>query len=200
MHERLPDKEKGESRPIYVASVRRDGRLRQGWEDAAELIANAEVGLSVRQRLSRGETLPTGEDGLNPGFIVVGRREGLEAIAETAGGIIDHGQAFRAWADLVGDDPEALGWFEEAFLGSWADITEFAEQLIAESDHSDAATGDETQCSRRRALARELAEELQQSGDLRAVPNRGGGVWLFRLPGGRLPGVVSGALDGGSHE
>lgn len=200
MHERLPDKEKGEKRPIYVASIRRDGRLRQGWKDAAELIAHAEGGMSLDQRLSRGEPLSTGRDEINPGFVVVGRREGLEAIAETAGGIIDHGQAFRAWADLVGDDPEALGRFEGAFLGSWADISEFAEQLVAESDDADSADDGEASRSRRQSLAIELADELENSGTIQAVPNRDGGVWLFRLPSRRPPGVEADTGDGDGYE
>lgn len=178
-----------DDRPVYLTSIRKDGRLRDDWKHVAGVIAHIEGGIALSRfpQQHADADLPS-DDELQPGFVMVGRRRGLEAIAETAGGIIDHGQAFRAWADLVGDDPEALGLFEEAFLGRWDSVTKFAEQLIAESDGSLATDS-----------ASELAKELQRSGDVLAVPSRDGGVWMFGAPEKEPGHDEAGADEGGDH-
>ena len=114
---------------------------------------------------------------------MVGKRKSLGAIAEATTGIIEHGQAFVAWADLVGDDPEALRRFDAAFLGSWDSAAEFAEQVMGELGPLSADASEEDQQFHMLLLASELAEELQRRGVICAIPNLRGecgssdGLW-----------------------
>lgn len=181
MHEGRFDGAEEDDRPIYVANDRRDGGLRDDWREVAEIIANIEGGLALRRvhRRRAGLDLPDG-DQLQPGFVMVGRRQALSAIAEATTGIIEHGQAFVAWAKLVGDDPEALRHFDDAFLGSWDSAAEFASQLMGELGPLAADASEEDRQFHMLVLASELAAELERRGVISAVPNSAGGVWVFR--------------------
>jgi hypothetical protein len=200
MHEGSFESAEEDDRPIYVANDRKDGGLRDDWTEVAEVIAHIEGGiaLSQLQRQGRGIEMPS-DDELQPGFIMVGRREGLSTIAETTAGIIEHGQAFAAWADLVGDDPEALRRFDEAFLGSWDGAAEFAEQVMAEVGMLSADAPEEDQRFQMLLLASELAEELQRRGIIYAIPNHRGGVWVFRPPQDDPPQSEADPKEGGEH-
>jgi hypothetical protein len=199
MHERAFDSAEEDDRPIYVANDGQDGGLRGDWREAAEVIAHIEGGIALSRRTRQPHGSTHGDDELQPGFVMVGRREGLSAIAETTTGIIEHGQAFVAWADLVGDDPEALRRFDEAFLGSWESAAEFANQLMGELGPLSADASEEDQQFHMLLLANELAEELQQRGVICAIPNNRDGVWVFRPPGEPTPQDRTGVRKGGGH-
>jgi hypothetical protein len=200
MHERGLDNEDEDERPIWVANDRRDGGLRDDWREVAEVIANIENRSALywvrRKREGFGGI---DDDDIDPGFIMVGRRRSLSAIAEATSGIIEHGQAFRAWADLVGDDPEALHRFSEAFLGSWGSAAEFAQQVLGELGPLSADEFDEDQQLRILVLASELADELERRGVISAVPNPKGGVWVFRPCAEEPPEREADAAEGGRH-
>lgn len=200
MHEGAFEGAEEDDRPIYVANDREDGGLRDDWREVAEVIANIEGGMALRRlrRRRAGLDLPDG-DQLQPGFIMVGRRASLAAIAEATTGIIEHGQAFAAWADLVGDDPEALRHFDKAFLGSWDSAAEFAKQLTAELGPLTADESEDDQQFRMLLLANELAEELQRRGVICAIPNHRGGVWVFRPPQEQPRQPEAESAKGGDH-
>jgi hypothetical protein len=200
MHEESFDSAQDDDRPIYVANDRRDGGLRDDWKFVAEVIAHIEGGIALsRLRRQYAGIDRSGEDELEPGFVMVGRRRALGAIAETTAGIIEHGQAFAVWADLVGDDPEALRRFDEAFLGSWDSAADFADQLIAELGPLSADASAEDQQFRTLVLASELADELQRRGVICAIPNQRGGVWVFRPSCDRWKQPDADAQEGGDH-
>jgi hypothetical protein len=200
MHERAFDSANEDDRPIYVANDRRDGGLRADWKDFAQVVALIEgkIGLAWRHRLHEGYELPD-EDDPDPGFVMVGKHDSLSTIAETISGVIEHGQAFVAWADLVGDDPEALRRFDEAFLGSWDSAAEFAKQLTDELGPLSADESEEDQQFHMLLLASELAEELQRRGVICAIPNHRGGVWVFRPRQDQTSQEEAEARKGGDH-
>jgi hypothetical protein len=199
MHEGSFDSAEEDDRPIYAINNRKDGGLREDWKEAAEYIAHIEGGIALSRRNKQRYGSTHGDDELEPGFVMVGRREGLSAIAEATTGIIEHGQAFVAWADLVGDDPEALRHFDEAFLGSWDGAAEFAERVMAEVGLQPSDASEEDQQFHMLLLASELAEELQQRGVICAIPNNRDGVWVFRPPEKRAPQDRTGVRKGGEH-
>ncbi len=201
MHEGSFDSAEEDDRPIYVANDRKDGGLRDDWREVAEVIANIEGSIAIRRLHRRrvGLDLPNGDE-LQPGFVMVGRRKSLSAIAEATTGIIEHGQAFVAWSELVGDDPEALRRFDEGFLGSWDSAAKFAEQVMGELGPLSAGASEEDQQVHMLLLASELAEEMQRRGVICAVPNQRGGVWVFRPPQGDSPQADGEPAEGGGHE
>lgn len=64
------------------------------------------------------------------GDVRLGEYEDLNIVSALATGIVDHGSAFGAWANLAGHDPETLARFEEAFLGTWDKVEDYAEELL----------------------------------------------------------------------
>lgn len=190
----------GDERPIYVANSGKGGGLREDWREAAEYIAHIEGGIALwRQDRERQGLELSRDDELHPGFVMVGSRKALSAIAETTTGIIEHGKAFVAWADLVGEDPNALRRFDEAFLGSWDSAAEFAKQLTDELGPLSADASEEDQQFRMLLLASELAGELQRRGVICAIPNHRGGVWVFRPPQDHSSQQEAETKKGGDH-
>jgi hypothetical protein len=200
MHEGSFESAEEDDRPIYVANSGKDGGLREDWREAAKVIAHIEGGIALSrlQRKRDGFEQPS-DDEFQPGFVMVGRRMSLSAIAETTTGIIEHGQVFVAWSDMVGDDPKALRRFDEAFLGSWDSAAEFAEQVMGQLGPLSADASKEDQQFHMLLLASELAEELQRRGVICAIPNRRGGVWVFRRPQDESPQADLEAAEGGGH-
>ena len=200
MHEGPFDKHKAEGTPIYVVNSGEDGGMHEGWKEAAEYIAHIEGGIAIsrrREQQSLESLLRRGHDELEPGFLMVGRRESLEATAEMVTGTIEHGQAFVAWANMVGDDPEGLRLFDEAFLGSWESAAQFASQIMGELGPLSAEASDEDRQFRMLVLASELAEELVRRGVICAVPNDRGGIWVFRGPRSPEPQQQTKSTRGG---
>lgn len=96
--------EPGARPQIYVASLSdyNAGRLHGRWIDAAT--TDEELGEEV------GAMLAT--------------------VARIGRGIAEHGHAFAAWAAHVGNEPEALDGFDEAYLGRWESTEAYAEQML----------------------------------------------------------------------
>jgi hypothetical protein len=200
MHEGPFDKHEAEGPPIYVANNDEDGGMREDWMDAAEYIAHVESANAFSRRRQEQSIEPMrrqGHDELEPGFLMVGRRKSLEAIAESVTGIIEHGQAFVAWAHMVGDDPEGLRLFDEAFLGSWESAAQFASQIMGEPGPLSTDASGEDQQFRMLLLASELAEELLRRGVICAIPNNRGGIWVFRGSQGQQQREQSDSATGG---
>ena len=64
------------------------------------------------------------------GNLHLGEHESIPTVAAIARGIVEHGPAFAAWADIADRDIETLERFEDAYLGSWSSLTEYAEQYV----------------------------------------------------------------------
>jgi hypothetical protein len=184
MHERRPNRD-AERLPIYVAESREpdERELRNAWADAAQFIAETEryIGAGLARDSLNGEE-SRGRDERTPGFLYVGERASLAFIAAVAAGIIEHGQAFVAWARQTDGSPDTLSRFKDAFLGSWESAEDFAGQMLAYLHRADETELHTTGESRPDLAdkAEQLAQELQQRGDISVIANPEGGVWIFR--------------------
>src|SRR6476620_9939102 len=120
---------------IYVASLSdyNDGRLHGCWLDATvgdeELQAGIDHMLATSREPHAEEWAIHDYEGF--GMVHLGEYESIDTIAQLAQGIEQHGPEFAAWADHVGHtSADALGRFEDAFLGTWASRKDYAESLI----------------------------------------------------------------------
>lgn len=63
--------------------------------------------------------------------IEVGSFESLDTLVRVADGLTEHGPAYGAWVDVVGTtDNDALGDFEEHYLGEFADLEAFGDAQL----------------------------------------------------------------------
>ena len=184
MHERELDEDEEKQPPIFVAGIskRKDGDLRAAWMDAAQYIADTERGIASWIRHLSALSEESGRDETRPGFLCVGDRSSLGFIGAMAAGLIEHGQAFAAWARQAGSDPDMFSRFKDAYLGQWESAEQFAEQMLEyfrPADHMEQSAADESRPDLH-ADAEELAQELQRRGDISVIENPEGGVWIFR--------------------
>ena len=183
MHERELDEDEEKQPPIFVAGIskRKDGDLRAAWTDAAQYIADTERRIALWMRHLSALSEESGRDETRPGFLCVGDRSSLGFIGAMAAGLIEHGQAFAAWARQAGSDPDMFSRFKDAYLGQWESAEQFAEQML-EYLRPDGTEQSDTGESRpdSHGDAQELAHELQQRGDISVIENPEGGVWIFR--------------------
>lgn len=104
----------------------------------------------------------------------------LEWISRVARGVIEHGPAFAAWAERCRDDSEDLDKFDDAYLGEWSSLTEYAEELLDDlgylRDLEERVP--ESIAAYVRVDIEGFARDLELSGDLTAVEHARG-VWLF---------------------
>lgn len=190
MHEGPFDKHEAEGPPIWPVDTAKGGGICEDWLDIAERIAHTERNVArwlahVANRCARA--LEPKCDDVEPGFLMVGSRDSLRAVAETASGAIEYGQAFLAWAHVVGNDPLALASFDQAFLGSWENAAAFASEVMGELGPLSADASEEDRQMQMLLLANELADELQRRGVICTVPNNDCGVWVFRLQRSEQP-------------
>lgn len=121
---------------IYVASLSdyNAGRLHGDWIDAAqgpEAIHAAISAMLARSREPVAEEWAI-HDYENFGPLRLGEWESIEHISALGLGIAEHGQAFAAWADLIGSSEwdDLLGDFEDHYMGRWSSEVEYAENLL----------------------------------------------------------------------
>jgi antirestriction protein len=115
------------------------------------------------------------------GPLHVGEQADVGYLTAVARGIAEHGAAFAAWADHVGDDRERLDKFEDAFLGTYDSLTAYVEQLIDDLGYQeliDAALPDSLR-PYVRFNAKALAHDMRLSGEIVAEPAPNGSVWIF---------------------
>jgi len=185
MHEREPDKDK-ERQWVFTDCISEvdDAGHRAAWMDAAEVIADTEEvrAFFFHDPLSRIGPARKSRDRFEPRFLYVGDRESLAFMAETAAGIIKHGQAFAYWVREMGGKPDALDEFEKVFLGHWKSAEDFTRHVL--DDHAGTEESerrdDEDSGHDLEMDARSWAQDLQRRGEIRVVPNPQGGVWIFR--------------------
>lgn len=117
----------------------------------------------------------------NFGPLRLGEQESISWVTAVARGIAEHGLAFAAYADVM-EDEVALEGFEDAYLGHYDSLTDYAEQLIDEAGYNqilDRALPD----SIRGYLHIDtdmLGHDMQLGGDVHVAAAEDGGVWLFR--------------------
>lgn len=120
---------------VYVASLAdyNAGRLHGVWVDAAQ---DAEaIQAEVDEMLSASREPVAEEWAIHDfegfGSWRLGEWESFETVSAVACAIEEHGPAVVLWVDYRGDVVEAVGSFEEAYIGEMS-VSEYAEKWLAD--------------------------------------------------------------------
>ena len=189
MEEQPNRKEEGESERkdhprIYVASLSdyNAGRLHGGWfaadREAEELEKEIAFMLASSPEPIAEEWAIHDHEGF--GLAHISEHESLETVSRLARGIAEHGLAFAAWAALQSNDEEALGRFENAYLGNWESLEEYADELLCGLDLHEAQKLLPESIRPYLVLDIEaFARDLELGGDAITVKAPDGSVWVF---------------------
>lgn len=172
---------------IYVASLSdyNAGRLHGSWIDANldadELQAAIDRILMTSREPHAEEWAIHDYEGF--GMARLGEYESIETIGRLAQGIDQHGPAYAAWASTVGvHDADALAGFEDAFLGTWDSLKDYAEELLDDfglNTELEEATPDLLQ-GYISIDVESFARDLEFGGMITVIENPDGpGVWIF---------------------
>lgn len=199
MHEQQPANESGGDvqvaaaeqpstlRPrIWVGSLAdyNAGVLHGRWIDAAR--DPDEILDDVTWMLVSSPTNPRAEewgifDGADFAGLSLDEYESVETVSRLARGLVMHGAAFAAWAELAGREAEALDRFETAFLGRFDSVAAYAEHLCDDLGYTRLL--DQTIPDSIRLYVHidteALGRDLVLGGDIAAHETPDGGVWLF---------------------
>jgi antirestriction protein len=170
---------------VYVASLSdyNNGVLHGEWIDAAQ--EPEQLHDAVTAMLARSPSDPRAEefavhDYEYFGACRIGEYDSIDWISAVARGIDEHGLAFAAWAEECGGDEERLARFDDAYLGSYDSLTDYAEQLL--DDLGLARIVEEHVPESLQAYvaidAEAFGNDLTQGGDVTIVSNADG-VWVF---------------------
>ncbi|HLX88444.1 MAG TPA: antirestriction protein ArdA [Acidimicrobiales bacterium] len=170
---------------IYVASLSdyNAGRLVGVWLDAA--VSSDVLAEGVQAMLAGSPSLGAEEwaihdyEGFGP--LRLSEYENLETVSAVALGIAEHGPAFAHWAALVGtSETEALGRFEDAYLGHADSIEDYAEGLLDDLGYSEIIKSSVPDFLQPyvKLDVEGFARDLELSGDL-TVSAGDGGVYVF---------------------
>jgi antirestriction protein len=179
----------GHSPRVWIGSLAdyNDGRLCGEWMDAT--LEPDELHAAVRFMLRNSETPGAEEwsifdhDGF--GEYEVSEWSSFMTVSLVAQGIAEHGPVYAAWVNYVGDtsgdllEPER---FRDHYLGEWDSLTDYVEDVLAETEVNDALDNALQMLSEdvRRYVKLDvegLAEEWEQG--LYVVERGDGGVWVF---------------------
>jgi antirestriction protein len=168
---------------IYVASLTdyNNGNLHGAWIDADSDAANIHAGIQTmlsRSPLELAEEFAIFDhDGFAPWR--PGEYESIDMVAAVGQGIDEHGPAFAHWAELVeSSDPDDLDGFDDAYLGHWRSVEEYAEDLI---DGTGVFKVDDVPDSLRHYIQFDyegFARDMELSGDITSSEGDGG-VYIF---------------------
>jgi antirestriction protein len=175
---------------VYVASLSdyNEGTLHGAWLDAAvepdELLEGIQRML-LASPIAGELGVPSEEWAIHDyeGFGSFGLQEyvSAETVTAVALGIAEHGPAFAAWASIAGIDAESLQQFNDAFLGEWDSLHDYASDLLDD-------LGVERELDKLEAWARVyvtvdaagFARDLELGGDITAIDTPANTVWLFQ--------------------
>ncbi len=135
MEQPRPKETEPEIQPrIYVASLSdyNAGRLHGSWIDATQ--DPEDIHQAVQRMLSTSPQLFAEEWAIHDyegfGYARLAEYSDFETVSRIAQGIETHGDAFSAWVAYSGDATEEnTNKFEEAYLGRWDDLKDYAEHL-----------------------------------------------------------------------
>jgi len=187
--EHQPSEERREREPtvprIYVASLSdyNAGRLHGSWLEAAQdgeaLLAGISEMLAASPEPIAEEWAIHDYEGF--GSVRLSEYENVETVSRLALGIEEHGPAFAAWAGSMGTEESLLERFEDCYLGQWESTAAYAEDLVADLGLDEAlekVVPDGLQ-PYVRVDTEGLGRDMELSGDLTAVDDGQGGVFLF---------------------
>lgn len=171
---------------IYVASLAdyNNGNLHGTWIDANQT-AN-EIHQQTSEMLDESR-LPDAEEwaihdyeGFGP--LHLSEYENFETIARLAQGITEHGPAFAHWASLTGlSDETTIERFEDAYLGEWKSLNEYAEHILDDLGYID-ELNKHIPASIHPYIyidSPAFARDLELSGDIYTADSNDGGIYLF---------------------
>lgn len=119
---------------IYVASLSdyNAGRLHGTWIDATadadEMNNGITTMLAASPEPNAEEWAIHDYDGWGP--LRLSEYESITTIARLADGIATHGMALAHWAALVGTDADELDRFDDAYLGHWPSVEDYARDYL----------------------------------------------------------------------
>lgn len=119
---------------IYAASLSdyNAGELHGAWVDANQdpddLGADIDAMLAASPTGGAEEWAIHDYDGFGP--MRLSEYETIDTISRLAAGIGEHGAAFAGWAANVGTDPDELDRFDDAYLGHYGSVADYAEELL----------------------------------------------------------------------
>lgn len=185
--EQSPETEPTPSPAIYVASLAdyNNGRLHGRWIDAAREPEDIQADINAILDSSRE---PSAEewaihDYEQFGRWKVGEYDSVEQISRIARNIAEHGYAYSAWADVFdGDDASKdIDSFHEAYLGHYDSVTDYVEQMADDLGYeAELAKLPEHLQGYAHIDYTAIARDMELSGDIVAVQDPNGGLWLFR--------------------
>lgn len=173
---------------IYVASLSdyNAGRLHGAWLDAAqsaeELLAGISEMLAASPEPIAEEWAIHDYEGF--GALRLSEYEDIQRVSEIALGIAEHGRAFAAWAaHLERGQWDDLPRFEDAYMGQWDSLDEYAENLLDSFgiwQTIEQAVPESLQ-PYIRVDSEAFARDLSSSGDVDAIEvgSPGEGVYIF---------------------
>ncbi len=185
-HERRDDEHEPALHPrVWIGSLAdyNAGVLHGAWLDAAQ--EPEELEAAVDDLLARSPTPGAEEwaifDSDDFGGLRIDEHEGLDTVSRLARGLVEHGPAFAAWAEIAGREPDDLGRFGAAYLGRWDSLLQYAEQLFEDLGYAELLA---------QALPREMqpyvrfdaegfGRDLVLGGEISYSDSTDGGVWLF---------------------
>jgi len=188
-------REAGEREPqpvrpkIWIGSLAdyNAGRLHGDWVDAdvddETLLESTKAILATSQEPDAEEWGIFDYDGF--GSFKVGEYEDLAVVARVARGIIEHGPAFAAWADVHDAEPDMLDHFEDAFSGAYESREAWADSLLEDFDLDTILDGTmPTWLQHYVTIDRAgLVRDLELGGDYWIEDNPAGGIWVFDARG-----------------
>ncbi len=127
---------------IYVASLSdyNAGVLHGRWMTADQAVE--EMQAAVAEMLTASAQPGAEEWAIHDytgfGALELSEYESLEVVSRLARGIIEHGPGFAAWAALGGRGEASLALFEEAYLGQWDCLEDYAASLLDDLGASEA--------------------------------------------------------------
>lgn len=138
MEQDTPEQQpKPETPKIYVASLSdyNDGRLHGRWIEAHQ--EPEQLHQSVQDMLNDSPMQLAEEWAIHDyegfGSVYLSEYESLETISRLAKGVVEHGVSFAAWAAYNGlDDEQAQEQFNDAFLGRYDSLRDYANQFADE--------------------------------------------------------------------
>ncbi|OKH75846.1 antirestriction protein [Mycobacterium sp. SWH-M1] len=172
---------------IYVASLAdyNNGRLHGAWIDAAREPDAIQADIDAMLASSRE---PGAEEWAIHDYEQFGRwkvneYDAIEQVSRIARNIAEHGYAYSAWADVFEGEEASfdIDAFREAYLGHYDSVLEYVEQMADDLGFSDEiAKLPEHLRNYVHIDYGALARDLRLSGDIAAVEDPSGGLWIFR--------------------
>lgn len=172
---------------IYVASLAdyNNGVLHGTWIDAArdpdEIYADINAILASSREPAAEEWAI--HDYEQFGRWKVNEYDSIELVSRIAKGIAEHGYAYSAWADVFEGEPASfdIEGFHEAYLGHYDSVVDYVEQMADDLGYTREL---EKLPEHLQAYARidyaAIARDMHSSGEIAAVDDPNGGVWIFR--------------------